>query len=195
GICLSGIEPRGGRRGAPRLTFRPILCSMAQFPNTFRQAISTNLLTLTRFRELLRKIKRNRPQEDLQLLRRAYQFSAQHHMRQVRLSGAPYLSHPLEVAHILADFRMDLPTLATALLHDVVEDTSVTLEEVREQFGEEVAHLVVGVTKIAKLEFVSREERQAQNVRKMLLAMVDDLRVILIKLADRLHNMRPLQDL
>ena len=166
---------------------------MANFPNTFRQAISTNLLTLTRFRELLRKIKESRPREDLELLRRAYQFSAQHHVRQVRLSGAPYLSHPLEVAHILADLRMDLPTLATALLHDVVEDTSVTLEEVREQFGEEIAHLVEGVTKIAKLEFVSREERQAQNVRKMLLAMVDDLRVILIKLADRLHNMRTLQ--
>jgi GTP pyrophosphokinase len=166
---------------------------MAQLPNPFRQAISTNLLTLTRFRDLLRKIKRNRPQEDLQLLRRAYQFSARHHMQQVRLSGAPYLSHPLEVAHILADFRMDLPTLATALLHDVVEDTGVTLEDIRKEFGEEVAHLVEGVTKIAKLDVVSREERQAQNVRKMLLAMVDDLRVIFIKLADRLHNMRTLQ--
>ena len=166
---------------------------MSSLPGTFRQAFSTNLLTLTKFRDLLKKIKRNRPTEDLSLLRRAYQFSARYHMAQVRLSGAPFLSHPLEVAHILADLRLDVPTIATALLHDVVEDTSVTLDEVRENFGEEVAHLVEGVTKISRLDFSSREERQAENVRKMLLAMVDDLRVILIKLADRLHNMRTLQ--
>ena len=166
---------------------------VANIPNAFRQAISTNLLTLTKFRELLRKIKKNRPQEDLELLRKAYQFSAQHHIRQVRLSGDPYLVHPLEVAHILADMKMDLPTVATALLHDIVEDTSVTLEQVRAEFGKEVAHLVEGVTKISKLELVSREERQATNVRKMLLAMVDDVRVIFLKLADRLHNMRTLQ--
>ena len=166
---------------------------MAYVPNAFRQAISTNLLTLTKFRELLRKIKKNRPQEDLGLLRKAYQFSARHHIRQVRLSGDPYLAHPLEVAHILADLRMDLPTVATALLHDIVEDTSVTLDQVRAEFGEEVAHLVEGVTKISKLDLISREERQAGNVRKMLLAMVDDVRVIFLKLADRLHNMRTLQ--
>ncbi|MBI1956372.1 MAG: bifunctional (p)ppGpp synthetase/guanosine-3',5'-bis(diphosphate) 3'-pyrophosphohydrolase, partial [Acidobacteria bacterium] len=148
---------------------------------------------MTRFRDLLKKIKQARPNEDLDLLRRAYQFSAQCHLRQVRLSGKPYLSHPLEVAHILADLRLDLPTIATALLHDVVEDTGVTLEKIRQNFGEEVAHLVEGVTKVNKLDFVSREERQAENMRKMLLAMVDDLRVIFIKLADRLHNMRTLQ--
>ena len=166
---------------------------MSSLSGTFRQAFSTNLLTLTKFRDLLKKIKRNRPTEDLTLLRRAYQFSARYHMAQVRLSGAPFLSHPLEVEHILAYLRLDVPTIATALLHDVVEDTSVTLDEVRENFGEEVAHLVEGVTKIDRLDFSSREERQAENVRKMLLAMVDDLRVILIKLADRLHNMRTLQ--
>ncbi len=166
---------------------------MANFPIPFRQTFSTNLLTLTRFRELLKKIKRNRPTEDLELLRRAYQFSAHHHLRQVRLSGEPFLSHPLEVAHILADLRLDVPTIATALLHDVVEDTEGTLEEIRTQFGEEVAHLVEGVTKVSRLDFGSREEHQAENVRKMLLAMVDDLRVIFIKLADRLHNMRTLQ--
>jgi GTP pyrophosphokinase len=166
---------------------------MANIPSAFRQAISTNLLTLTKFRDLLRKLKKNRPQEDLEPLRKAYQFSAQHHLRQVRLSGDPYLVHPLEVAHILADLKMDLPTIMTALLHDVVEDTSVTLDDVRQQFGDEVAHLVEGMTKIAKLDFVSREERQATNVRKMLLAMVDDVRVIFLKLADRLHNMRTLQ--
>jgi len=166
---------------------------MANLPSTFRQAISTNLLTLTRFRDLLKKIKQNRPTEDMELLRRAYQFSARYHLRQVRLSGEPYLSHPLEVAHILADLRLDVPAIATALLHDVVEDTGVTLDEVRREFGDEVAHLVEGVTKISQLEFASREERQAQNMRKMLLAMVDDLRVIFIKLADRLHNMRTLR--
>ena len=166
---------------------------MANIPNAFRQAVSTNLLTLTKFRDLLRKIKNNRPQEDVELLRKAYQFSAQHHIRQMRLSGDPYLVHPLEVAHILADLKMDLPTIATALLHDIVEDTSVTLEQVRGEFGEEVAHLVEGVTKISKLDLVSREERQATNVRKMLLAMVDDVRVIFLKLADRLHNMRTLK--
>ena len=166
---------------------------MANIPGTFRQAISTNLLTLTRFRDLLKKIAQNRPTEDLEVLRRAYQFSARYHLRQVRMSGEPYLSHPLEVAHILADLRLDVPTIATALLHDVVEDTGVTLEEIRAQFGDEVAHLVEGVTKISKLDFASKEERQAQNMRKMLLAMVDDLRVIFIKLADRLHNMRTLR--
>ncbi|HWP84493.1 MAG TPA: bifunctional (p)ppGpp synthetase/guanosine-3',5'-bis(diphosphate) 3'-pyrophosphohydrolase [Terriglobia bacterium] len=166
---------------------------MANLPNAFRQAISTNLLTLTRFRDLLRKMQRNRPQEDLEPLRKAYQFSARHHIRQMRLSGEPYLVHPLEVAHILADLRMDLATVITALLHDVVEDTSVTLDQVRAEFGPEVAHLVEGVTKISKLELVSREERQAGNVRKMLLAMVDDVRVIFLKLADRLHNMRTLR--
>ena len=166
---------------------------MANLPSTFRQAISTNLLTLTRFRDLLKKIKQTRPTEDLEMLRRAYQFSARYHLRQVRLSGEPYLSHPLEVAHILADLRLDVPTIATALLHDVVEDTEVTLEEIRKQFGDEVAHLVEGVTKISQLDFASQEERQAQNMRKMFLAMVDDLRVIFIKLADRLHNMRTLR--
>ncbi|MBI4463337.1 MAG: bifunctional (p)ppGpp synthetase/guanosine-3',5'-bis(diphosphate) 3'-pyrophosphohydrolase [Acidobacteria bacterium] len=166
---------------------------MSNLPNALRQTVSTNLLTLTRFRDLLEKIQQQRPQEDLELLRRAYQLSARYHMRQVRLSGDPYLSHPLEVAHILADLRMDLPTIATALLHDLVEDTEVTRETIRENFGEEVAHLVEGVTKVSRLDVLSREEQQAENVRKMLLAMVDDLRVIFIKLADRLHNMRTLQ--
>src|SRR5579864_2158333 len=105
---------------------------MSSLPTTFRQAFSTNLLTLTKFRDLLKKIKKNRPNEDLSLLRKAYQFSAHYHMPQVRASGAPFVSHPLEVAHILADLRLDVPTIATALLHDVVEDTSVTIDELRE---------------------------------------------------------------
>jgi guanosine-3',5'-bis(diphosphate) 3'-pyrophosphohydrolase len=166
---------------------------MTTLPSSFRQTLSTNLLTLTKFRDLLKKLKKNRSTEDLGLLRRAYQFSARYHLTQTRASGAPYLSHPLEVAHILADMRMDVATVATALLHDIVEDTSVTVEELRENFGEEIAHLVEGVTKISRFDFTSREERQAENLRKMLLAMVDDIRVIVVKLADRLHNMRTLQ--
>ena len=166
---------------------------MTNFPNTFRQSLSTNLLTLTKFRELLRKVESYSPDCDRELLRRAYQFAAQHHANQRRQSGEPYLAHPLAVADILADLRLDLATIATALLHDVVEDTKVTTDEVRVHFGEEIAHLVEGVTKISKLEIISRKDRQAQNVRKMLLAMVDDLRVIFVKLADRLHNMRTLQ--
>ena len=166
---------------------------MANLPSSFRQAFSTNRLTMTRFRDLLRKVKDQRPQEDLEPLQRAYQFSAHCHVRQMRQSGDPYLSHPLEVAHTLADLRMDMPTLVTALLHDVLEDTGGTPEEIRETFGEEVAHLVEGVTKVSRLDFISREAQQAENVRKMLLAMVDDVRVLLIKLADRLHNMRTLQ--
>ena len=166
---------------------------MSSIPTSLRQAFSTNLLTLTKFRDLLKKIKRNRPNEDLTLLRKAYQYAAHYHGAQTRMSGQPYLSHPLEVAHILADLRLDISTIATALLHDIVEDTSVTLNELRENFGPEIAHLVEGVTKLSRIDFTSREQKQADNMRKMLLAMVDDLRVILVKLADRLHNMRTLQ--
>ncbi|MSO21389.1 MAG: bifunctional (p)ppGpp synthetase/guanosine-3',5'-bis(diphosphate) 3'-pyrophosphohydrolase [Acidobacteria bacterium] len=166
---------------------------MANLPGQFRQAISTNLLTLTKFRELLNKVQSYRPNDDLEPLRRAYQTAAQHHGSQRRHSGELYLVHPVAVAHILADLRMDLPTLQTALLHDIVEDTQVTIDEVRQQFGAEVARLVEGVTKIGKFDFASREERQAHNLRKMLLAMVDDVRVIFVKMADRLHNMRTLK--
>src|ERR1035437_10262492 len=169
-----GFQPRVRGERAGFLRAGRLGSTMPTLPNTIRQAISTNLLTLTKFRDLLKKIKKNRPSEDLTVLRRAYRFSAHHHMPQVRASGGPYLSHPLEVAHILADMRMDVPTIATALLHDIVEDTSVTPDELRENFGEEIAHLVEGVTKISRLDFTTKEQRQADNVRKMLLAMVDD---------------------
>ncbi len=162
-------------------------------PSTFRQTLSTNVLTLTRFRDLLKLIRQNRPNDDLDLLRRAYDFSARHHLRQVRMSGEPYLSHPLEVAVLLAGMKLDVVCVATGLLHDILEDTEVTSEELTGQFGLEVTHLVEGVTKISKLDFTTAEARQAENVRKMLLAMVDDIRVILVKLADRLHNMRTLR--
>ncbi len=148
---------------------------------------------MVRFEEICEKVKRNHPQADIDLLRRAYLFSAREHKGQKRASGESYLVHPLEVANILADMRLDAVSVSTGLLHDVIEDTLVDVETVREYFGEEVAHLVDGLTKIGQISNVSREEQQAENVRKMLLAMVDDVRVVLVKLADRLHNMRTLQ--
>ena len=148
---------------------------------------------MIRFEDLLDKVRGYSPDADLELLRRAYVFSALEHKGQIRHSGEPYLVHPLEVADILADMKLDAVCIAAGLLHDVVEDTLTTPEKIREKFGEDVAHIVEGVTKIGAIPFSSTEERQAENFRKMLLAMVDDIRVILVKLADRLHNMRTLQ--
>jgi GTP pyrophosphokinase len=162
---------------------------------TFRQQIATNVLTVTRFRDLLRKIRGYRPNDDLTLVKKAYDFSLRHHEGQTRASGEPYLTHPVEVATVLADMRLDTTAIAAGLLHDAVEDTSVTVDDIRTAFGEQVAHIVEGVTKISKIDFASREEAQAESVRKMVLAMVDDIRVVLIKLADRLHNMRTLSHL
>ena len=147
------------------------------------------------YRQLEELVRKLRPRDDIRDLRRAYEFAARLHEGQSRLSGEPYLIHPLEVARILAERRMDMICLQTALLHDVVEDTDVTVEELRREFGEDVARCVDGVTKLSKLEFRSREQRQAETMRKMLLAMVSDIRVILVKLADRLHNMRTLSSL
>ena len=162
---------------------------------TLREAIATNVLTVTKYRDLLHKIRSYRPNDDLAIVKKAYEFSLQHHTGQLRASGEPYLVHPLEVALVLADMRLDTTAIAAGLLHDSVEDTHVKIEEISAEFGEQVAHIVEGVTKISKLEFASREEAQAESVRKMVLAMVDDIRVVLIKLADRLHNMRTLQHL
>src|SRR5881394_3160160 len=162
---------------------------------TLRQQIATNVLTVTKFRELLRRMTANRPTEDLELVRKAYEFSQKHHAGQSRASGEPYLVHPLEVALILADMKIDPAAIAAGLLHDSVEDTSVTVVDIRKEFGEQVAHIVEGVTKISQIDFHTREEQQAENLRKMMLAMVDDIRVVLIKLADRLHNMRTLEHL
>jgi GTP diphosphokinase / guanosine-3',5'-bis(diphosphate) 3'-diphosphatase len=146
-----------------------------------------------RFVELMDKVRRNRPGDDLDLLRRAYDFAAEQHKTQTRLSGEPFLSHPLEVAHVLADMRLDVTSLVAALLHDVVEDTKIPLEQISETFGPDVARLVEGATKISRLDLLAPETRQAENVRKMLLAMVNDVRVVMVKLADRLHNMRTLE--
>src|SRR5512146_2387658 len=162
---------------------------------TLRHQIATNVLTVTRFRELLKRIRSYRPNDELELVRRAYNYSLLHHTGQQRASGEPYLVHPLEVACVLAEMKLDPIAIAAGLLHDSVEDTSVTIVDIRKEFGEQVAHIVEGVTKISKIDFASSEERQAENVRKMVLAMVDDIRVVLIKLADRLHNMRTLEHL
>src|SRR5207244_6516667 len=150
---------------------------------------------MIRFENLLEKVRRYSSDADVELWRRAYVFSALEHKGQVRHSGEPYLVHPLEVADFLADMKLDVVAVAAGLLHDVVEDTLTTPERIAELFGPEIAHVVEGVTKIGAIQFSSSEERQAENFRKMLLAMVGDIRVVLVKLADRLLNMRSLQHL
>ena len=162
---------------------------------TLREQIATTALTVTKFRELLRTMRANRPSDDLELVRKAYEYSQKNHAGQIRASGEPYLVHPLGVAQVLAEMKMDAVAIASGLLHDSVEDTSVTIVDIRKEFGEQVAHIVEGVTKISQIDFATREEQQAENLRKMMLAMVDDIRVVLIKLADRLHNMRTLEHL
>ncbi len=162
---------------------------------TLREQIATTALTVTKFRDLLRTMRANRPGDNLELVRKAYEYSQKIHEGQTRASGEPYLVHPLSVALVLAEMRMDPVAVAAGLLHDSVEDTSVTIVDIRKEFGEQVAHIVEGVTKISQIDFATREQQQAESLRKMMLAMVDDIRVILIKLADRLHNMRTLEHL
>ncbi|HLH17503.1 MAG TPA: bifunctional (p)ppGpp synthetase/guanosine-3',5'-bis(diphosphate) 3'-pyrophosphohydrolase [Bryobacteraceae bacterium] len=144
------------------------------------------------YRELEAKIREYRPKDDLSAVERAFRFASRYHEGQTRDSGEPYMVHPVMVAHILAEMRMDQVAIETGLLHDVVEDTSVTVEQVRSEFGDEVARCVDGLTKLSKLDIFGAEERQAESFRKMLLAMVEDIRVIMVKLADRIHNMRTL---
>lgn len=148
---------------------------------------------MIRINEIIDKMLAYTSEADLGIVERAYIYSARVHEGQVRLSGEPYLSHPLEVAGILADMKLDAVSVASALLHDVIEDTHTTEENIREMFGPEVAHIVSGVTKLSSLPYDSAQAREAESIRKMLLAMADDIRVVLIKLADRLHNMRTLQ--
>jgi len=162
---------------------------------TLREQIATNVLSVTKFRDLIKGMQANRPTDDLEIIKKAYDYSQKVHSGQSRASGEPYLVHPLEVALVLTEMKMDPVAVAAGLLHDSVEDTSVTIVDIRKEFGEQVAHIVEGVTKISKIDFATREEQQAENLRKMMLAMVDDIRVILIKLADRLHNMRTLEHL
>lgn len=150
---------------------------------------------MIRLHDILDTISAYNPEADLDLIKKAYVFSAKVHEGQTRQSGEPYLVHPMEVAGILARMKLDVPSIATALLHDTVEDTVTTLEEIERLFGSEIKNLVDGVTKLSRIQFTSVEEKQAENFRKMLMAMAQDIRVILIKLADRLHNMRTLEHL
>ena len=144
---------------------------------------------MIRINDILDKVSNYNPEANLDIIERAYIYSARVHEGQIRLSGEPYLSHPLEVAGILADMKLDAVSVAAGILHDVIEDTHATAQEIMEIFGEEITHIVNGVTKLSALSFGSSQARQAENIRKMILAMADDIRVILIKLADRLHNM------
>ncbi|MEK6744107.1 MAG: bifunctional (p)ppGpp synthetase/guanosine-3',5'-bis(diphosphate) 3'-pyrophosphohydrolase [Nitrospirota bacterium] len=146
-----------------------------------------------RLEDIVERLQHNNPEADVDLVRRAYIFSARAHQGQTRLSGESYLIHPLDVAKILAELKLDAATVAAGILHDTIEDTTSTTEEIQSLFGDEVAKLVDGMTKLSRIELQSREEREAQNFRKMIVAMSNDIRVILIKLADRLHNMRTLK--
>jgi guanosine-3',5'-bis(diphosphate) 3'-pyrophosphohydrolase len=148
-----------------------------------------------KFQLLLDCVHENRPGDDLEIIRKAWVFCLQQHEGQKRASGEPYVIHPLEVGQVLAELKMDSTAIAAGLLHDAVEDTDVTSAEIAKRFGEQVAHIVEGVTKLDKIKFANREDHQAENIRKMLLAMVTDVRVVIIKLADRLHNMRTLEHL
>src|SRR6201996_9785893 len=146
-------------------------------------------LRLMRQYELVERVRSYDPNINEDLLNRAYVFSMQAHGTQQRASGDPYFSHPLEVAGILTDMKMDSTTIATALLHDTVEDTLASLEDIEKQFGPSVARLVDGVTKLSRIELQTDQAKQAENFRKLILAMSEDIRVLLVKLADRLHNM------
>ena len=145
--------------------------------------------------DVIKKMKMNRKKTNVALIQKAYKFAEEHHRGQKRLSGEDYIIHPLNVAYILADLQLDDATICAALLHDVVEDTDVTNEDIIKNFGKEIAEMVAGVTKLGKIQYVTIEEEQVENYRKMFLAMGKDIRVILIKLADRLHNMRTLSNL
>ena len=146
-------------------------------------------------KDLIEKIKAYNPEADLELLRNAYHFSREAHCSQKRSEGTPYIKHPLAVASILVDMKMDVPSISAGLLHDTIEDTSVAIEDIQSIFGDEIAFIVSSLTKLSQVEFKTKKEAQAENFRRMLLAMSEDVRVILIKFADRLHNMRTLQHL
>src|SRR5436309_8610579 len=151
--------------------------------------------TATSIHDLIERVQRYNPNAHVALIRRAYDFSARAHEGQVRRSGEPYLQHPLAVAKVLATLKLDVSAIVAGLLHDTVEDTVCTREQIETEFGKDIARLVDGVTKIGQIPFKNYEEKQAENFRKMLISMADDIRVILIKLADRLHNMRTLEHL
>src|SRR6185312_5801935 len=186
-------EPGRAASSPPEGTGSGPPVASAQFLPGFPPSLAAEIDT--RFASLLDEVHANRPGDDLDIIRRAWLFCMRQHEDQKRASGEPYVVHPLEVALVLAELKMDSTAIAAGLLHDAVEDTGVTTAEIEDQFGEQVAHIVEGVTKLDKIKFANREDHQAENIRKMLLAMVSDVRVVLIKLADRLHNMRTLAPL
>ncbi len=197
GAAAEVVEVNQAIQGAWQLTATPIAAAEAS-----QIAVSVPPIgplpespISKRFAGMLQTVLANRPNEDIAPIRKAWEFCVKYHHGQMRASGEPYIIHPLEVAEVLAEMKLDATAIAAGLLHDAVEDTPVTSEEIDAEFGEQVAHIVEGVTKIDKIQFANREDRQAENVRKMLLAMVSDVRVVLIKLADRLHNMRTLEHL
>ena len=174
----------------------PLMASVVALPGATSVAVSTGDVSIDgNFAKLLATVHENRPGDDLEIVRAAWAFCIQQHEGQKRASGEPYIIHPLEVGQVLAELKMDSTAIAAGLLHDAVEDTDVTTAEISKRFGEQVAHIVEGVTKLDKIKFANREDHQAENIRKMLLAMVTDVRVVIIKLADRLHNMRTLEHL
>ncbi|MGH7231057.1 MAG: HD domain-containing protein, partial [Nitrospiraceae bacterium] len=151
--------------------------------------------TITHIDQLIKRVQSYNPDAETDLVRRAYDFSAKAHEGQTRQSGEPYLQHPLAVAGVLTSLRSDVTAIVAGLLHDTLEDTLATPDELEQLFGKDIVRLVDGVTKIGKIKFRNYEEKQAENFRKMVLSMADDIRVVLIKLADRLHNMRTLEHL
>src|SRR5437879_11856589 len=155
---------------------------------TLREQIATTALTVTRFRDLMRLMRDTRSTDDLEIIRKAYEYYQKYHAGQTRASGEPYLVHPLEVALILAEMKIDPAAIVAGLLHDSVEDTLVTVVDIRKEFGEQVAHIVDGVTKISAIDFATAEETQAENHSKMMLAMVGDDREVLLQLANRTHT-------
>ena len=185
-------EPSGSLVPA---TVTDVQNAAVQLPTEAPEALSGSPATDAKFARLLATVRANRPGDDLELIRRAWIFCIDQHAGQKRASGEPYVIHPLEVAQVLAELRMDSTAIAAGLLHDAVEDTDVTSDEIARRFNDQVAHIVEGVTKLDKIKFANREDHQAENIRKMLLAMVSDIRVVIIKLADRLHNMRTLEHL
>src|SRR2546427_3506580 len=159
----------------------------AQVPEKTEQKSKPRMM---RQYELVERVRKYNPRADEELLNRAYVYAMKAHGEQLRASGDPYFSHPLEVAAIVTDLKLDDATIAAALLHDTIEDTETTRAEIDQLFGRDIGRLVEGLTKLKKLDLVSREAKQAENLRKLLLAIAEDVRVLLVKLADRLHNMR-----
>jgi (p)ppGpp synthase/HD superfamily hydrolase len=184
--------PRMQNQSRARAPFGRGLNIVSQVFERAKKSSASSKPGMLRQYELVERVKRYNPATSEALLNRAYVYAMRAHGEQKRASGDPYFSHPLEVAAILTELKLDDATIAAALLHDTIEDTTATRAEIDQMFGPDIGALVEGLTKLKKLELVTKEAKQAENLRKLLLAIADDVRVLLIKLADRLHNMRTL---